>query len=77
MIFYSLSIDYTMVLRELVKKKENFLKYFEAEARPQLQQDAEAELQSCTQTNKEDIATYFNRFNELLQLTKRQPEDCV
>ena len=83
MVFYSLAMDYTTVLRELVKKKEkytsfvHFLKCFEAEARPQLQQDAEAELQSCAQADKEDIATYFNRFNELLQLTNRRPEDCV
>ena len=55
----------------------NFMVYFEAEARPELMQDAEVELERCTQTDKEDIGSYFYCFMELLLLTNRCPEDCV
>ena len=54
-----------------------FLIFFEAEARPQLMQDAEVELTSCKQTDTEDIDSFFHCFMELLLLTNCRPEDCV
>ena len=83
MLFHSNAPDYSTSLRPLIAKKEkytsfvDFLKYFEAESRPNLYLDAQAEMLTCLQRADEDVGTYYHRFEELVQIVGREPDDCV
>ena len=67
----------------MIAKKEkytsfvDFMKYFEAETRPNLYLDAQAEMLVCQQGSDEDVGTYYHRFEELVNIVGRQPDDCV
>ena len=82
-IFHNYAQDFSTIIMAMARETskyvsfEDFLRYFEVQAHPDLETDAQIELATISQKQNEDITQYYQRFVELTRIIGCNPDKQV